>query len=495
MVSGAEAADMYTTYGFPPELFETLAAEHNLTFDWQGFRREMEAHGIESGGGKKVELFKSGPLDALKKAMHGTEFLGYTTMEAEGKVVGIIAQDALCDSIEEIGHADPIAVVLDRSPFYGESGGQVGDTGVLTAAGMEFEVIDTQREGNFILHKGHLRQGELKLGQTVAAQVDAARRQGIRRAHSVTHILHYALQKHLGKHAQQQGSKVDQDWLRFDFTHPEHVSREQLATIEQEVNERVTACEPVQWTTLPIAEARKAGAMMLFGEKYPDVVRMVSMGEFSKELCGGTHLDNTGQVGLFHIVSEESVAAGTRRITALTGRKSLEHAREVETALAATAAALKAPPLEVPDRVAALVKEVRELKKQLAAGSRAAGVSTEQLLADAVDINGVKVVVAEVPGANANTLREHIDLLRRKHSPLAALLAAREEGKVTLVAGITRDLQQKGIDAAKWINAAAPLIGGRGGGKPDMAQAGGKDAEKLPAALDEAKKAIQSMIA
>jgi alanyl-tRNA synthetase len=221
---------------------------------------------------------------------------------------------------------------------------------------------------------------------------------------------------------------------------------------------------------------------------------MVSMGEFSKELCGGTHLDNTGQVGLFHIVSEESVAAGTRRITALTGRKSLEHAREVETALAATAAALKAPPLEVPDRVAALVKEVRELKKQLAAGSRAAGVSTEQLLAEAVDIKGVKVVVAEVPGANANTLREHIDLLRRKHSPLAAFLAAREEGKVTLVAGITRDLQQKGVDAAKWINAAAPLVGGRGGGKPDMAQAGGKDAEKLPAALDEAKKAISDQL-
>jgi alanyl-tRNA synthetase len=359
---------------------------------------------------------------------------------------------------------------------------------------VEFQVTDAQREGTFVLHEGHLRRGSLKLGQPVTARVDAARRQGIRRAHSVTHILHYALQKYLGKHAQQQGSKVDEDWLRFDFTHPEHVSREELVAIEQDVNERVTNCEPIRWTTLPIAEARQAGAMMLFGEKYPDIVRMVSMGEFSKELCGGTHLDNTGQVGLFHIISEESVAAGTRRITALTGRKALEHARQMEAALAATAAALKSPLAEVPDRVAALVKEVRELKKQLASGPRAGGVTTEQLLAEATDVAGVKVVVAEVPGGNANALREHIDLLRRKHSPLAALLAAREEGKVTLVAGITRDLQQKGVDASKWINAAAPLVGGRGGGKPDMAQAGGKDADKLPAALEEARKAIQAML-
>lgn len=494
MVSGTDAADMYTTYGFPPELFETLAAEHNLTFDWQGFRAEMEAHGIESGAGRRVELFKSGPLDALKKVMHGTEFLGYTTTEAEARVVGIIAQDALCDSVEEIGHENPVVIVLDRSPFYGESGGQVGDTGTVTSPGMEFEVTDTHRDGNFLLHKGHLRRGELKLGQDVTAHVDVQRRQGIRRAHSVTHILHYALQKHLGRHAQQQGSKVDCDWLRFDFTHPEHVAREQLAEIEQEVNERVTACEPIGWTTLPIAEARQAGAMMLFGEKYPDIVRMVSMGEFSKELCGGTHLDNTGQVGLFHIISEESVSAGTRRITALTGRKSLDHARQTEQALAATAAALKAPLAEVPDRVAAMVKELRELKKQLASGPRSGGLTPEQLLAQADEIKGVKVVVAEVPGANANVLREHIDLLRRKHSPLAALLAAREEGKVTLVAGITRDLQQKGLDASKWINSAATLVGGRGGGKPDMAQAGGKDAEKLSAALEEAKRALNTLL-
>ncbi|MGH7192332.1 MAG: alanine--tRNA ligase-related protein, partial [Candidatus Saccharimonadales bacterium] len=316
MVSGHEAADMYTTHGFPPELFETLAAEHNFTFDWDGYRRAMEEHGKKSGDDRKQELFKSGPLDGLKKAMHGSEFLGYEQTEATAKVVGLIAHDRLCDQIDEINHQDPIVVVLDQSPFYGESGGQVGDTGEIVAHGLRFEVMDTQKESNFLLHRGHLRQGVIRQGAVVTARVDVQRRQAIRRAHSATHILHFALQKHLGKHAQQQGSKVDADWLRFDFANPHSVSRDELAKIEDEVNARIIAAEPVRWTTLPIAEARQAGAMMLFGEKYPDLVRMVSMGEFSKELCGGTHLDNTGQIGLCRIIAEESVAAGTRRITA-----------------------------------------------------------------------------------------------------------------------------------------------------------------------------------
>jgi alanyl-tRNA synthetase len=221
---------------------------------------------------------------------------------------------------------------------------------------------------------------------------------------------------------------------------------------------------------------------------------MVSMGEFSKELCGGTHLDNTGQVGFFKIVGEESVSAGTRRITAITGERSLAHARQMEETLAATAAVLKVPPSEVPHRVEALAKEVRELKKQLAAGAKQGGMSTEQLLAGAVDVGGVKVVVAEVPGGQSNTLREHIDQLRRKASPIAVLLGSREEGKVTLVAGISRDLQEKGLDASKWINSAAQIVGGRGGGKPDMAQAGGKEPDKLPEALEAARESIRTLL-
>ncbi|HXT60951.1 MAG TPA: alanine--tRNA ligase [Pirellulales bacterium] len=494
MVAGAEAADMYTTHGFPPELFETMAAEHNFTFDWDGYRAAMAEHGEVSGLDRKLELFKSGPLDGLKKAMHGSEFVGYETTTAQAKVVGLIAHDRLCDQVDEVNHEEPIVVVLDKTPFYGESGGQVGDSGELVGDGFRFEVIDAQKEGGFILHRGHLRQGVIKQGVAVTAKVDVERRQGIRRAHSATHILHYALQKHLGRHAQQQGSKVDRDWLRFDFTNPHSVSREELAKIEDEVNARVAAAEPVRWTSLPIAEARKAGAMMLFGEKYPDVVRMVSMGDFSKELCGGTHLDSTGQVGLFKIIGEESVAAGTRRVVAVTGAEALDRIRRNESALAEIAGALRVPPEEAPQRVAALVKENRELKKRASAGGPASGVSADELLSHAIDVSGAKLVVAEVPGGTPDGIRQLIDQLRRKAGSAAVLLASRGEDKVVLAAGITRDLEGKGLNAGEWIRAAAKAVGGSGGGRADMAQAGGKHPEKLPAALDAARAGMQQAI-
>ncbi|NCX99320.1 MAG: alanine--tRNA ligase, partial [Planctomycetia bacterium] len=285
-VPGGDAAELYTTYGFPPELLETLAAERNCGFDWEGFRAAMEAHGQRSGAGRSVEVFATGPLDALKKTMHGTEFVGYDATEAAAKVVGIIAQAALCDSLVEVGHAVPVTVVLDQSPFYGESGGQVGDTGELTWPGGRFEVSDTQREGGFMLHVGHLRQGTLALGGTVTARVESARRAALRRAHSATHLLHAALQHFLGGHAVQQGSKVDADLLRFDFSHSSSIDGETLAAIEGMVNERVLEAVPVSARLLPLAEARHAGAMMLFGEKYPDVVRMVTMDGVSRELCG-----------------------------------------------------------------------------------------------------------------------------------------------------------------------------------------------------------------
>ncbi len=373
VVSGAEAADMFQTHGFPPELFETLAAERNMAFDWKGFREEMEQHGIESGGGQKIELFRHDPLEGLKKALHGTRFLGYETLEvSDAQVVGIIATDQLCDQIDEVDHEHPVVVVLDKTPFYGEMGGQVGDIGEIVGPGFHFEVIDTQIDGAFILHRGHLREGRIELGSMATARVDAVRRQAIRRAHSATHLLHYALQKHLGKHALQQGSKVDQDLLRFDFANPAAVSSDDLARIENEVNDKILAGDPIGCVNLPLAEARTAGATMLFGEKYPDVVRMVTIGDFSKELCGGTHLDSSGQVGLLKIIGEESVAAGTRRITALTGRAALENIRHTQAALSRAAAALKVPLDEVPDRVEALAKEVRQLKKQLAAGPKGA---------------------------------------------------------------------------------------------------------------------------
>jgi alanyl-tRNA synthetase len=493
LISGAESQDLYTTYGFPPELQETLAAEHNLQFDWAGFRKAMEEHGIVSGGGRVADVFTHSPIDSIAKTNEPTKFLGYETIEAEGRIIGIIAQDHLCETMDEIGHEQPVTVVLDQTPFYGESGGQVGDTGELVRPDFRFEVTDTHKEKGFTLHLGHLRQGTLKVNAKVTARVDAVRRAGIRRAHSATHLLHHALQKYVGSHAQQQGSKVDNDWLRFDFANPSAVDRETLEKIENEVNDLVTQANAVSWDYMPIAEARKTGAMMLFGEKYPEIVRVVSMGSFSKELCGGTHVANTGEVGLFRVVGEESVSAGTRRVTALTGRAALERVRQGEAALAEVALALRVSPDVVPERVASLVKEVRELKKQLAAG-KAGGVSADKLLEQSEKLNSTTTVVAEAAGADAQLMRQLIDQLRKTASPIAVLLASREEDKVTIVAGISRELEQKGLNAGDWIRSAAEVVGGRGGGRPDMAQAGGKHPEKLPAALDAARARIKQLL-
>jgi alanyl-tRNA synthetase len=493
-VPGEDAAELYTTYGFPPELLETLAAERNCGFDWEGFRAAMDAHGQRSGAGRSVEVFATGPLDALKQTMHGSEFLGYDAIESEGKVVGIIAQGTLCDSLTEVGHAAPVTVVLDQTPFYGESGGQVGDTGVLEWAGGRFDVSDTQREGGFVLHQGHLRTGTLDLGATVTARVDATRRAALRRAHSATHLLHAALQHFLGSHAVQQGSKVDADLLRFDFSHASSIDAETLAAIEGMVNDRVLEAVSVSARLLPLAEARHAGAMMLFGEKYPDLVRMVTMDGVSRELCGGTHVSSTGQIGLVRIVAEESVSAGTRRISAVTGARALERLRAAERTLAEAAGVLKVPVADVPQRLATVVKELKELKKAKPAAA-AAGVTPETLLAAAVDVGGARVVVADMQGGDAGAMRQAIDQLRRKASPIAVLLGSVEGDKVTLVAGISKELEARGLSAGTWIRDVATVVGGKGGGRPDLAQAGGKLVAKLPEALDTARQQIQALLA
>jgi alanyl-tRNA synthetase len=497
MVSGVEAADMFQTHGFPPELFETLAAERNFTFDWPGFQEEMKKHGDISGPTEKIQLFKHDPLEALKKAVHGSTFLGYESVEVQGaKILGIISNGQLCDRIDEVDHERPIVLVLDKTPFYGEMGGQVGDVGEIAGEHFRFEVIDAQAEGAFILHVGHLREGQVELGSVVTARVDPARRQGIRRAHSATHLLHYALRKHLGEHAMQQGSKVDNDLLRFDFANPSAVSPDELRQIEIEVNDKIMAGVPIRWENLPIAQARKSGAMMLFGEKYPDIVRVISAGDFSKELCGGTHLENTGQVGLFKIIGEESVAAGTRRITALTGRGALDFIQRAQSILARSAGIFKVSAENLPERLETVAKELRDLKKKASnAGVKAEGVGVDQLLAGAEDVAGVKVIMAEVPGG-ANDMRQMIDLLRRKNVSIAVILgnAQAEEKKVTLIAGLTKDLVEKGLDAVAWIHSAANIVGGKGGGRPDMAQAGGKSPEKLGEAFAAAKEAMKKML-
>jgi alanyl-tRNA synthetase len=496
IVPGADAFDLYQTYGFPPELFDTISADQGFTFDWDGFRAAMKVHAEQPKGDTGRPLFETaGPIDNIVKAHGTTKFLGYETVAAEGKILGVIDGDHLVEQFDDVGDRT-IALVLDQTPFYGESGGQIGDTGEIRNDQFAFEVVDSKRKSGLTLHIGHLKAGVIRQGTTVSANVDAERRQAIRRAHSATHLMHYALQKHVSKDALQRGSKVSEDELRFDFGHPTQVPREKLVEIENEVNAKIAEAAPIDWKNLPIAEARGQGAMMLFGEKYPDVVRMVSMGDFSKELCGGTHLDNTGQVGLFKIVSEENVAAGTRRITAVTGRAALERTRKHEHLLHEAAAVLKAPVDDLPNRVAALAKEVRDLKKQLATGVRAGGPTVDQMLADAATVGATKVVAAEIPGGTAESLRAIIDQLRQKTPSVAALLGARdEEGKVVLVAGITNDLQAKKLHAGNWVKAASTVVGGSGGGRPDMAQAGGKLPEKLPEALAQGRETFVKQLA
>ncbi|MBC7853652.1 MAG: alanine--tRNA ligase, partial [Pirellulaceae bacterium] len=544
-VSGSDSAELYQTYGVPPEMVESMAADLNYTFDWEGFKAAMDEHGKTSGKLAQV-VFQTGPIESLKKALQQTPFIGYDTRESPAEVKGIVAEEHLHDSLAMTGEDHPAVIVLDKTPFYAESGGQVGDTGEITGPGFKFRVTDTQKDADLILHHGYLLEGRITAGAKVTAKVDTNRRQGIRRAHSATHIMHYALQKNLGKDAHQMGSKVEDDWLRFDFGNPAPMDVEQLAAIERDVAERVAAAEPIGWKFVPISEARAAGAMMLFGEKYPDPARMVSMGSFSRELCGGIHLDNTSEVGPFEIIAEEGVAAGTRRLVALTGAKAKEYVEKTKSALQEIAGhlgvgvldvpaaakslaqqvrdlkkqlssgskgggteldskktvvftkavpstsqtkavlrevarALNVGPFDAPARVAAMLGEVEELKKQLAQRSQSGELSAASLLAKAEMVGSAKVIVAEAPGANANLMRQLIDQIRKQVNPAAIFLAAAEgEGKVVLVAGITRDLVEAGHSAGNWVRDVAPIVGGGGGGKPDLAQAGGKQPEKLP---------------
>ncbi len=556
-VDGAEAAELYTTFGVPAELFESMAAEDNLAFDWEGFRRAMKKHGDVSGGGGHTVMGDKGPIDAVKKVFHECEFVGYETTECDAELKFIIAQEHLCDHLQEVGRENAVVVVLDRTPFYGESGGQVGDRGEISGKGFRFHVADTQRNGQLVLHIGHLVEGEMRTGAKVTARVDASRRAGIRRAHSATHILHHALQNTLGTHAQQQGSKVDDDELRFDFTNMSPVSAEQLSAIQTIVDEHVTAAEPVTATTLPLADARKQGAMMLFGEKYPDPVRMVAMGDFSKELCGGTHLDNTSEVEAFDITHEENVAAGTRRVVALTGAKAKENIERTRAAVEQIAASLGVPagalvdsvkfelgryreikkclagggtpktqqtvkftaakgelthadcksmlhdvarllnvaPLDAPSRVESMLADLKQMERQLAERKKAGPLSADDFLAQGEEIGGAKIVVAEIPGGNANLMRQLIDQIRQKATSSAVMLAAVEgDDKVTVVAGVSKDLIDRGVKAGDWVKHTAAVVGGGGGGRPDMAQAGGKEPRKLPEALEAARAKIRELL-
>jgi alanyl-tRNA synthetase len=484
VLSGEAAFDLHQTDGFLIELTESLAAQAGLKVDKARFEACVKEHEAKSGSGAFANsVMAAGPIDSLRK-QGGTEFLGYEETQATSKIVGIIAGAELVNEFASVGHKEPIGVALNRTPFYGESGGQVGDVGTLTADGVEFQVLDTQKDGDVWIHVGMLKKGKLTVGQTVTATVDTERRSGIRRAHSATHILHHALRQTLGDQATQRGSKVDRDTLRFDFTHNKPVSDDELQAIENEINLRVAEGAAVTTKLMPIAEAKALGAMALFGEKYPDVVRVVRMGDWSTELCGGTHLTNSGQVGFCKLVAEEPVAKGVRRISAVTGPKALEKTRQLESLVKELCVALRAPADELTKRVAALQDELRDTKRELSKlTSQAAAGTIDDLIAKAETIGGVRVIAHLAENATRDAIREMIDLIRDKAAPAAVLIGAVIDGKVSLTAAVSKGLIAKGLHAGDCVKTAAKVVGGGGGGRPDMAEAGGKDPSKLADAL------------
>ncbi len=474
-LSGDIAFKLHDTYGFPLDLTNDVCRERGVSVDEGGFAAAMQHQKDTARAAGKFKMDR-----ALEYGGVGNTFTGYEQLAGATKVVALYADGV---GVSSLSSGQSGVVVLESTPFYAESGGQVGDAGAITASGMRFEVADTQKiKADVFGHHGTLAQGSLKVGDAVQAQVHTEQRAATMRNHSVTHLMHTALREVLGSHVQQKGSLVDAQKTRFDFAHNAPVSPEQIAEIERRVNAQTLANAATQARVMPIDEAQKVGATMLFGEKYGDEVRVLDIGN-SRELCGGTHVARTGDIGLFKIVVEEGVAAGVRRIEAVTGLNALAYLQQTEGTVAQAAGALKARPDELATRIAALQDQLRAAEKELdRAKSKLAAAQGGDLAARAVNIGGIQVLAAQLEGADARVLRDTLDQLKNKLKTAAIVLATVEGGKVQLAAGVTADSVGR-VKAGDLVNHVASQVGGKGGGKPDMAMAGGTEPAALPAAL------------
>jgi alanyl-tRNA synthetase len=478
VLDGATAFTLYDTFGFPFDLTADIARGRNVTVDEASFDTAMNAQRERARAASSFKAGATVDYDGPK-----TAFRGYDTLAEEGRVVAIYKDGAAVDALAA-GEAG--VVVLDRTPFYAESGGQVGDRGELSKGGAcltLFAVTDTQKiQPDVFGHQGEVRTGELRIGDTVAAQVDRDARGRTMRNHSATHLMHKALREVLGTHVQQKGSLVDPDKTRFDFAHNAPMSDEEIRRVEEIVNAEVLDNHPTSARVMAIDDAQKLGAMMLFGEKYGDEVRVLDIGS-SRELCGGTHVARTGDIGFFKIVGEGGVAAGIRRVEAVTGRGALAFVQAQEAQLNAAAAAIKAPVDEIAARIVQLQESARAAERELARlKAKAAASAGDDLAGGAVDVKGTKVLAASLDGADVKALRETVDKLKDKLKSAAIVLGSVADGRVTLIAGVTGDLTAK-VKAGELVNHVAQQVGGKGGGRPDMAQAGGTDPAGLPAAL------------
>jgi len=469
---------LYDTYGFPVDLTADVAREHELEIDRSGYDAAMEKQREKARASSAFAMDYNDGVELQGK----TEFLGYTELaNGNGNIVNIIIDGDLHNAISEQGQK--AMIILDQTPFYGESGGQVGDTGTIGNSDAEFMVTDTQKNGDVFVHIGQLVKGQLGVGDTVNTQVNPELRNDIACNHSATHLLHAALRQILGDHVQQKGSLVDNEKLRFDFSHFEAVSAEQLQAIEQLVNQQIRLNHEVQTKLMDIDAARESGAMALFGEKYDAQVRVLSMSDFSVELCGGTHVSRTGDIGLLKITSEGGVAAGVRRIEAVTGQGALDYIEHNEQQLDDTAALLKASRDAMYEKVSALVERSRKLEKELEQlKGKLANAQGNELTDSAVEINGIKVLAAKLDGVDAKGLRETMDQLKTKLGSCAIVLAVVNGDKVSLAAGVSND-STKLLKAGDLVNSVACQVGGKGGGRPDMAMAGGNQPENLEKAL------------
>jgi alanyl-tRNA synthetase len=487
VIPGETVFRLYDTYGFPLDLTADVARERGLSIDQAGFDAAMEA---QRGRARAASKFGAGMRDSVKLS-GTTDFLGYDRLKDTAVVTSLIFDGAIIDALRPGQEGQ---VVLDHTPFYAESGGQVGDAGVLVGATARFTVGDTQKIGTSFAHVGVLDAGELRVGDVVEAQVDAERRVSIALNHSATHLLHAALRKILGHHVEQKGSLVAADRLRFDFSHTQALSPEELRRVEELVNSEIRGNSPVETRVMALDEAVAAGAMSLFGEKYDSDVRVLSMGDFSMELCGGTHVERTGDIGLFKILSESGVAAGVRRVEAVTGKIAYDWVVHTDEVLRDIAAMLRGGREDVDDKVRELVersrrleKEVQQLKSKLASGQGG------DLTSQAKDVGGIKVLAAQIEGADAKSLRDAVDRLKSKLGSSVVVLATVQDGKVVLVAGVSADLLTR-MKAGEIAGAVAAQVGGKGGGRADFAQAGGTQPENLGRALAGVESLIRSRL-
>ncbi|KQN78978.1 alanine--tRNA ligase [Duganella sp. Leaf61] len=474
-LDGGTAFTLYDTYGFPLDLTADICRERNITLDEAGFNAAMEQQKKTARAAGKFKMAANVEYSGEK-----TKFVGYDDLSVNAKVIALYANGA---SVQELKQGEAGIVVLDTTPFYAESGGQVGDQGAIKAAGSLFEVDDTLKiQADVFGQHGVLTQGSLKVGDAVSAEVDLHKRGRTIRNHSATHLMHKALREVLGGHVAQKGSLVDPDKTRFDFSHNAPLTAEQIAEVEAKVNKEILENHATKAQHMSFDDAVKHGAMALFGEKYGDEVRVLDIGT-SKELCGGVHVQRTGDIGLFKIIGEGGVAAGIRRVEAVTGEGALALVQGLARKLGDAAAAFKSNPDELLVKIGAVQDQVKSLEKELAAlKSKLASGQGDELATKAVEVNGIKVLAAVLEGADVATLRETMDKLKDKLKTAAIVLAAVNDGKVSLIAGVTADTTSK-VKAGELVNFVAQQVGGKGGGRPDMAQAGGTDPSGLPAAL------------